>query len=238
VSERLHAALLDAFESLCAATADSTFERRGDVVVLRYPKAPLPAFNGIIVRGDGAARELESLVRPHDGVTALDAPDTLEEARRLGLIETLEMPGMLVVRDAFVPAPAVGEVDDDALGDALALLAESFSAPAEWFDELYSRDVLDRAGGAAYVLRVDGRPVATALSLHVGDAVGIFNVGTPEVDRGKGYGAAVTSSAVERGFAAGAAFAWLQSSALGFSVYRRLGFEHVTTYTLAFAPPH
>jgi predicted GNAT family acetyltransferase len=230
--------LLDAFESLCAATADSSFERRGALTLLRYPKAPLPAFNGVIVRGDGAAAELEAALRPHDGVTALDAPATLEEARRLGLIETVELPGMVVGHDAFAAVGPPGEVADDALDEALSLLAESFGAPREWFDELYTRDVLDRAGGAAYVLRVDGRPVATALSLRTGDALGIFNVGTPAAERGKGYGAAVTAAAVERGFAAGASFAWLQSSALGFSVYRRLGFEHVNTYTLAFAPPH
>ena len=234
----LHDALLDAFESLCAASAAAEFERRGDGAVMHYPKAPLPAFNGVVVRGDGLAPELETLLRPHDGVTVIDGPATRTEAQRLGLIETVDIPAMLVEREAFVPAPELGEVDEDAVGDALALMSESFGAPAEWFEELYSRDVLDRAGGAAYVLRVDGRPVATAISLRTGDAVGIYNVGTPEAERGKGYGGAITAAALERAFAGGARFGYLQSSALGFSVYKRLGFEQVGTYTLAFAPPH
>jgi predicted acetyltransferase len=67
-----------------------------------------------------------------------------------------------------------------------------------------------------------------------GAAVGIFNVATPKSHRGNGYGTAVTSRAVVEGFSAGAAFAYLQSSAIGESVYRRLGFEQVSTYTIAF----
>lgn len=239
-SEQLHDAFLDALESLSAAVANARFERRGDVAIVAYPKAPVPAFNGLIVRGDGAVHELEALLRevPAPGVTAVDAPETIEEARRHGLIETVELPGMLATRDSFVRAPSAGAVDTDAADEALTVMTESFGAPREWFDELYTRDVLDRAGATAYVLRVDGRPVSTAIGLRTGDALGIYNVGTPAPDRGRGYGAAVTSRAVEAAFADGAAFAYLQSSALGFSVYERLGFRHVSTYTLAFAPPH
>jgi predicted GNAT family acetyltransferase len=223
---------------LSAAVEDATFERRGDIVHMRYPKAPLPSFNGLIVRGDGAAHELESLLRPHDGVTAVDAPATIEEARRLGLIETIEMPGMLARREAFVRAPQIGETDDDDLDAALDLMTESFGAPREWFEELYTRPVLDHANARLLVLRVDGRPVATALGIRTGDAIGIYNVGTPAAERGKGYGGAITSRVLEPAFADGASFAYLQSSDLGYSVYKRLGFEHVSTYTLAFAPPH
>ena len=227
-------------ESLSAAVASSRFERRGDVVVIAYPKAPVPAFNGLIVRGDGAVHELEALLHevPSAGVTAVDAPATLEEARRHGLIETVELPGMVATRESLVPAPAAGAIDTDALGEALTVMTESFGAPRDWFDELYTREVLDRAGATAYVLRVDGQPVSTAIGLRTGDALGIYNVGTPAAERGKGYGAAVTSRAVEDAFADGATLAYLQSSALGFSVYERLGFRHVSTYTLAFAPPH
>ena len=229
--------MLDAFESLCTATS-AEWERRGDGALMRYAKAPVPAFNGVIVRGEGFAEELESLVRPHDGVTAVDAPATVEEARRLGLIETVEMPGMVATREEFAPAPVEGEVADDDVATALDLLTASFGSPREWFDELYTPEVLERAGANAYVLRVGGRPVATAVSVRTTDALGIFNVGTPAAERGRGYGGAITSHAVERGFAEGAAFAYLQSSEFGYSVYERLGFEHVCTYTLSFAPPH
>src|SRR3954471_2236915 len=116
-SELLHDAFLDALESLSAAVASSRFERRDDVVVIAYPKAPMPAFNGLIVRGDGAVHELEALLHevPAPGVTAVDAPATLEEARRHGLIETVELPGMVATPESLVTAPSVGAIETDAL---------------------------------------------------------------------------------------------------------------------------
>ena len=87
-----------------------------------------------------------------------------------------------------------------------------------------------------YVGRVDGRDVSTAVGFTSGDAVGIFNVATPPEHRGRGYGAALTAAAAAEGFAAGAEFAWLQSSALGLPVYRRLGFREVETYVLRSRP--
>jgi hypothetical protein len=39
----------------------------------------------------------------------------------------------------------------------------------------------------------------------------------------------VTAAAARGGFDDGAQLAWLQASELGFSVYRRLGFEHIAT---------
>ena len=78
--------------------------------------------------------------------------------------------------------------------------------------------------------------MSTAISSVHGDAVGIFNVATPERRRGRGYGADVTSRALADAFARGAQFGYLQSSPLGEPVYRRLGFEQVATYTLAYQP--
>ncbi len=48
--------------------------------------------------------------------------------------------------------------------------------------------------------------------------------------RGRGFGAAATSAAVTAGFDAGAGSAFLQASAIGEGIYRRLGFEEVARY--------
>jgi predicted GNAT family acetyltransferase len=72
--------------------------------------------------------------------------------------------------------------------------------------------------------------VTTGVSLTTGDHTGIFNIATPEAERGKGYGAAITGWLVARALAAGARAAWLQSSESGFDVYRRLGFRVVDTW--------
>jgi predicted GNAT family acetyltransferase len=54
--------------------------------------------------------------------------------------------------------------------------------------------------------------------------------------RGRGHGAALTARVVQHGFADGARLAFLQSSLLGHSVYRRLGFRDVEEYTLLTRP--
>jgi len=46
----------------------------------------------------------------------------------------------------------------------------------------------------------------------------------------------VTACAAREGFAAGAKFAYLQSSTLGYGVYKRLGFREVERYLLYTAP--
>jgi hypothetical protein len=245
----LHRELVDAFAALISSHPEATLERRNGYVFVSYPPAPLPALNGVWSGDDDASAaaalegELERVratgVPP--GVTVLDdrAPLLLAEARRLGLSETLLLPGMSLSPDRFRPADAVnGEIeivaDDEALAEACEVMCAGFEVPVDWFRDMYRPDRLGDA--VVYLLRQNGRPASTALGYPGRDGFGIFNVSTGDDWRGRGYGAGVTSRAVADGFAAGATFAYLQSSAMGESVYRRLGFEQVSTYTLAYAP--
>jgi N-acetylglutamate synthase len=113
---------------------------------------------------------------------------------------------------------------------------EGFGAPPEIFAPLYTPEVVEVEGLEIYVGRAGEVDVTTGVGFTVGDAVGIFTVATPPAHRGRGYGAAVTACAALEGFAAGAKFAFLQSSALGYRVYERLGFREVERYVLYTAP--
>jgi GNAT superfamily N-acetyltransferase len=124
----------------------------------------------------------------------------------------------------------------DGFDQALALTAEGFGLPADLLAPLYLPEVTGLDGFEVYLGRVAGRDVTTAASYVVDGDLGIFNVATPAEHRGRGYGAAITGSAVREGFAAGAELAYLQSSALGESVYRRLGFREVVSYELLTRP--
>jgi hypothetical protein len=247
-AELLHNELVHAFAALLSSHPEATFERRSGYVFVSYPRAPLPAMNGVWSANDDAAAaaalasELERLrangIPP--GVTVLngEAPRLLTEARRLGLSETLHLPGMTVAPDRFRPVETdraeIEIVDhEEALADACVVLADGFGVPAEWFRDIYTPEGL--GGGVVYLLRENGGPASTAVSYRGRSGLGIFNVATPQQWRGRGYGAAVTSRAVADGFANGADFAYLQASAMGEPVYRRLGFEQVSTYTLAYA---
>jgi hypothetical protein len=249
VALRLHRELVDAFAALVSLHPEAAFEQRGAYAFVSFPSAPLPSLNGVwsgdddVVASAALEGELERsrATGAWPGVTVLDkgAPLLLAEAMRLGLTETLLLPGMTVSGPQFRPV-AVDNVeieiadDEETLGEACEVMCAGFDVPVGWFRDMYRRDRLGDA--AVYLLREDGRPAATALAYPGREGLGVFNVATPAQWRGRGYGAAVTSRAVADGFAGGARFGYLQSSAIGESVYRRLGFEQVSTYTLAFAP--
>ena len=90
------------------------------------------------------------------------------------------------------------------------------------------RPMIDRQGydeqALQYLARLDGEPVATA-TLFLGDEnAAVFNVGTLPKARGKGIGSAITAHCLRDARHAGCHYALLLSSAMGASVYRRLGF--------------
>jgi len=69
----------------------------------------------------------------------------------------------------------------------------------------------------------DGRAVACASLCTAGDAAGIYAVAVTEGARRRGYGRAVSLAALQAGADRGHRFGVLQSSQLGFSVYRGIG---------------
>ena len=146
------------------------------------------------------------------------------------------MPGMVAtpadLRPVEVPGLEIGRLEADGLDEAIAVAAAGFEAPPELVARLFTRSVAGLEGAAFYVGRVAGRAVSTAIGLTASADVGIFDVATPPEHRRRGYGSALTAGAARDGFAAGADLAWLQSSAIGEPVYRRLGFRQVETYVL------
>jgi ribosomal protein S18 acetylase RimI-like enzyme len=75
--------------------------------------------------------------------------------------------------------------------------------------------------------RVDGRPVAAAMSYSLDDVVGIFGVTTIPSARRRGYGSALTRALVDPRLPAA-----LTPSAMAERLYRRLGFERIGELTM------
>lgn len=244
-AERIRESLRATFESLYAVFADARYERRDGYDLLFIPQIPVAQFNAVWPFDDAAAPELEAALAE---VEAAGVPSSVQvrkdetpaceaEATRLGLTRRLEMPAM-VVREPGLRSRAADDAtistvagDDDRML-AAETAAAGFGAPLSIFEPIYGADVLAVEGLRAYLARVGDNVVSTSIGYTTGDLVGIFNVATPPDHRGRGYGAAVTAAAVRGGFADGAELAWLQSSELGLSVYRRLGFEQVATDVL------
>jgi ribosomal protein S18 acetylase RimI-like enzyme len=234
---------------MCSVLEGARFERRDGYIWTVCPQIPIPSFNSVWPEDDACASLLEEAISE---IAALGLPYSVqirrnrtpaceEAAERLGLMPVEQIPAMLAttdeVRDVDVPELEVIRVGTaDGLAQALAIAAEGFNAPPEIFAPLYDLEFAGLDGLEYYLGRVDKADVTTAVGFTVGKAVGIFNVATLTQHRGRGYGAAITAQAAREGFRAGAEFAWLQSSSLGHSVYRGLGFRTVETYVLYTAP--
>jgi ribosomal protein S18 acetylase RimI-like enzyme len=89
----------------------------------------------------------------------------------------------------------------------------------------------------AVVARDDGRPVAAAMVVVLGDAASIQSVGTTPAAQRRGLGEACTAWAVNAGFEMGARAAVLEASEAGEPLYRRMGFVEVSRYRWCFGRP-
>lgn len=125
---------------------------------------------------------------------------------------------------------AIRQVCADEAELFVAAGAASFGTPPEVFRQVFAPRTAPLAGVRTYIGEVEGRPVATACGITVGDAVGLFAIGTVADERGKGYGAAITARAAVDGFRDGARAAVLQASKSGRPVYARMGFETVDVW--------
>jgi Acetyltransferase (GNAT) family len=203
---------------------------------------PSPGLNGVMSsRLDPDPAELERLLgelderrlphmlqlRPGANASAAGV------AERRGLVSDVDVPLMRLDDPTRLEAvePASGltirPLDPENAELHALIAAAGFGEPPEHFVRLVPPDVLRADGARAYIGETDGEIVTTALGVTRGDHVAVFNVATPELHRHRGYGAAITARVVADGLAAGASWAWLQSSAAGYRVYEALGFETV-----------
>jgi hypothetical protein len=216
---------------------------------------PVPTLNGVLtLRTSARAADVAHLLDIVEKTGLQHAlsirpgcsNELVELAVARGLVEDEPIPLMAMERDleglrraAEHPRLVVRELKPEEAHIHAAVAAPSFAAPAEVFDKLVPPSALRLPGFRAYAGSVDGEPVTTAVGSTLGDFVGIFDVATPEVHRGHGYGAAITARAALDGFDAGASFAYLQSSAMGYKIYERLGFRTLETWSVwVSAPSH
>jgi ribosomal protein S18 acetylase RimI-like enzyme len=100
-----------------------------------------------------------------------------------------------------------------------AVIAEALFAWGQTLGFASDREIVHFLG------RLDGRAVATATLVLGGGVAGIYNVMTvPDVQR-RGIGALMTVRPLEMARARGYHLGVLQSSQMGYRLYRRLGFE-------------
>src|SRR4051794_21331105 len=239
-ADRTAGALVDTWQALMDVHPTAWIEQ-SDGITACVTGIPTPGLNGVFCSSldpdPGQLRRLLAAVRARGVPHLLELrPGTSEAALAVpvenDMVRADDMPLMrLDDAAAFDRAGVSGtelairqlEPDDAALHAVTA--ASGFGEDPDHFVRLMPPEVLVMDGMRAYVGEVDGDVVTTAIGVTLGDHVGVFNVATPSHHRRRGYGAAVTARVVADGSAAGASWAWLQSSPSGHAVYERLGFR-------------
>lgn len=248
MADRLHSALVETFGLIAERMPDAWMRCHEGYVVVSVPTFPFHLANAVWAAGPGegpAVRALGPAIAEIEGrgadpgvvLIGERTPGVEEAARDLGFAWHEDLPGMVVDAASLrIPAEPACELvlvgsDPDLLEAAQGVTARGFEAPREPFDAYFATAVGSEPVDL-WLAYVDGEPVSTATGVLLEDALGVFNVATPPEHRRKGYGAWLTAHAIRRGFEAGASFAYLQSSEMGFRVYEGLGFEQVSTYRL------
>ncbi len=194
------------------------------------------------IRGDYAGRgaPMAWLVGPSSQPTDLA---TRLQAQGMNLDD--EAPGMAIrLHEAVLDAPGPSDLTVQGVidGDGLARWIDTMVAGSELPDTvrellvgLYTQRGFSRQKDVRYYLASrDGQPVASALLFLGEGAAGIYNVATVPDARRQGIGAAVTATALRAARELGYAFGVLQTSQMGYNVYRRLGFQEYCRFSLYF----
>ena len=147
-----------------------------------------------------------------------------------------DTPGMaadLQALNEFAPSIEGLEVravtEEDSLGTWAHVFTLGYSLPPAWETSicgLWARLGLDLPL-RNYVGTLNGAPVATSSIFLGGGAAGIYSVATLPEARGKGIGAAMTLRPLQEARDMGYRIGVLQSSEMGYTVYKKLGFRHL-----------
>lgn len=101
----------------------------------------------------------------------------------------------------------------------------AYGLPPSWEPDCLGMMLASLHTMTSYLGFVDGQPVATASLLLAAGVAGIYSIATLPDWRGKGIGAAMTLYPLFEARRLGCRAAVLQSSEMGYPVYRRLGFR-------------
>ena len=154
-------------------------------------------------------------------------------------------PRMALARRLAPPAPPAGvtlhEVDEEEgleafLAVTIDAYAESFLPPEAARDMLATLATVRGPGARAVVARFEGRPVAAAMVVAGDGTASVQSVGTVHDARHRGHAELCTRWAVQAGFDLGAEVVVLEASEAGAPLYRRMGFEDVSSYRWCLGP--
>jgi ribosomal protein S18 acetylase RimI-like enzyme len=109
----------------------------------------------------------------------------------------------------------------------------AFRIPLDWCLELYDTESLSDGAFTGFVGYANGEAVATAAALVAAGAVGVYSVATLPQHERRGYAEAMTRHALGWGErTSGFRRSVLQATDDGLALYRRMGYQVVTHFTV------
>jgi len=156
-----------------------------------------------------------------------DLVDVISAAASHGLTDEGRLPCFAMEPRPIPPSPpdlSIERVGPYNWNDFLDATERGFGMSREMVEGLLVPGLFDDDRARAFVGMLDGRAVATAVSIRTGATIGVYNVATVPDARGRGIGTAMTWHLL-----ADADPGWdvavLQSSAMGRPIYERMGFR-------------
>ena len=241
LADRAHANMTEAFASL-PPHQPSGFIRRAEGIVVAVTGSPVSLFNEVLPVGnrvtpDQLAAGVEEVRRAGTGlfVQLREGMDyhLLSVVQDLGLKEAPDFswPAMALTDLPSVSHPPAGfEVrrvrDVAGYRDHLGATGADPALTSTWMGP----GLVGDPAWALFVGYVDDAPVAHSMGFVHEGVVGIYNVGTREGFRRRGYGWAMTEAALAAGAQTGCTMGILQSSRMGLGMYEAHGFRPLFGY--------
>lgn len=153
-----------------------------------------------------------------------DKHETVAMVLRPGSLRPIAATDLTISQIDSVDSNAKWETLDEIRGQAFGVSREALSA-----DDL---SLLARHGLITAFLGQQGeRPVTTIVLTSLNGFGSISNLATLPEHRGRGYGGAMMTHAIQHAFANGVDVVGLEAEPGAVSLYERLGFHRVATYT-------
>lgn len=159
----------------------------------------------------------------------------------MGLKSVMETPGM-IARRISPPRGRLPELDCRRVTDERTaahfsyIMAAAFAVPQEMSDRVYAGPHLWTGPARGYVGYSNGIPVSTAALIYGGEAIGLYAVATDPSYQRRGFGESLMRTILAAAFdETGLDTVVLQSSPAGYPLYLRMGFRHITRFSVFLA---
>ena len=214
-----------------------------------YTPLPHPWFNGVLCSNphkDGDESFVDETIEyfRNKGVNTFTwwmephlKPSDWEPAlSRHGFGFSNDTPGMAIdlheINDSIQPTDGFEirvVADEESLRTWAKVFLNGYGLPSAW--EAITFDLWMQLGldlpMRNYLGYLNGEPVSTSTVFYGGGVAGIYCVTTLPKARGKGIGAAITHKPLQDAREMGYRVGVLQSSQMGFNIYKKLGFRHL-----------